>query len=392
MKNLLLFLTAYLILLSSCSPKAEVAGELSLIRVDPSDVTEYYDLANDVEEEYDFVELETLDTCLIDNIDIVVFQNDHYYVYDGNGSTVFLFDTAGRFVSKLFKQGQGPDEYIRLDGFALKDSTIWVVDPMTGYMIAYDSRFKMIDRIDMKETILPDHLDFIGDTMLVATNWWGSKKSNIQFGMYHVKSKRMEGLLSVGERPANAILYSKASQMAISGNSCLFDLSHCDTIFELKDGVFAPRYKMAFTERYEDIHLTEEEYFDISKKYLIRGIEDIKQTKNAVWLGFYNNRIFNSAVYNKESKTTQVYSAFINSNISSKLEILQHRTYMDRNNEILVSIHNVEDVLAAFKTDESISKIKNEVMRKKIKAIVSGLAEDANPLLLKQKIRKDAKL
>ena len=61
------------------------------------------------------VPLETSDESLVGEITKIKKYNHFYYVL--SAQTLFCFDADGKFVSKLEKQGEGPEEYIRIEDF-----------------------------------------------------------------------------------------------------------------------------------------------------------------------------------------------------------------------------------------------------------------------------------
>jgi hypothetical protein len=300
-KLLFLFL-----ILCSCSQN-KIVSDLIEIHIDPSKVEEAYDISNDVEPEWDIVALETTDDCLITDINRIEYQNSKYYVFDKTGNSVFIFDSTGKFMSKLYKKGAGPDEYLGLDAFCVEGKNIWVADGNIRHLICYDENLKMTDRFSTLEIMGVYDMKYHNGNIYMANNWFGGKEKNTQFATYNTQTKEVTELLYVPTIDEKAALWTKGSQLAQSGSSCLFTHSYCDTIFQIDDEGFKPKYRMIFSERYKDIPKPIEEYMDPNNSHIITGIEDIKQTQNRIFLGYLDERELMSAIYGKESKTCKVY-------------------------------------------------------------------------------------
>jgi hypothetical protein len=381
---LLLFFT-----LCSCS-QDKIASNLIEIHINPSKVEEPYDISNDVKPEWDIVALETTDDCLITDINRIVYRNDKYYVFDKTGNTVFMFDSMGKFISKLYKKGEGPDEYSKLEAFCLEDKNIWVADAMR-WLICYDENLKMTVRLRTLDIMGADDMIYYNGNICMASNWSGGDEKNMQFATYNIQTKEVTGLLYVPSDKEGAALWVKKSQLSQYDSSCLFIHSYCDTIFQLNDDGFAPKYKMVFKERYKDIPKPIEEYMDPNNKHIITGIEDIKQTQNKIFIGYGDKGYFRSAVYDKITGICNVYPWLIYSDLNNELAIAQLAVFFDDNRN-MISVFDAEPFLEIFGKADDRAKIKNESYRKKIETIVSSIDEYSNHVVIKFKLKPDSKL
>lgn len=81
---------------------------------------------------YELTPLETTPDCLIGQIDKIRKFRNHYYVSSSNGKTIHHFDRKGKFISSLNQQGQGPEEYLRIEDFDLYEIEgkieVWISD------------------------------------------------------------------------------------------------------------------------------------------------------------------------------------------------------------------------------------------------------------------------
>jgi hypothetical protein len=367
MQKIQFFIMA-LIIFSSCSKKN--ASSLVEVHINPAKVEPAYDIANDIEAEWDIVALETTDNCLISDIDKLIYQNGIYYLLDKKGSTVFLYDSTGKFISKLFKKGAGPDEYSTIEALAIVNKNIWVSDPNMRSLIAYNENLEMIDRYKTWDIMGIYDMVAINENICIATNWSGWNDENITCGMYDIANHETNGLLYVPKQDDKTAIFKKTNQLARYENSCLFIYSYCDTVFEIKDMKSYPTYKVVFTERYEDIPLPIEKIMDASLSQQIRGIEDIKQTQKNIFISYVDNHNFMTAIYNKSKETSLVYPHLVNSNIGNFKHFMYSTFFED---SYIISVHNPDNIIGFFSEDANRSMIKNESDLIKIDKIMSSI-------------------
>ncbi|MDR0765962.1 MAG: 6-bladed beta-propeller [Odoribacteraceae bacterium] len=349
-----------------------------------------YDIANDVEPAWDIVALETKDECLISSVSKVVYRNNIYYVLDRKINALFLFDSAGKFLSKINKRGRGPDEYSDASAFVVVGKNIWISDGNMRSLICYDENLEMIDRFNTWEIMGADHIEYANETIYMANNWTGWKdEGNIAFGAYDVASKQVTEFVHTPRRGDDVARMRKQGQLSQLGDTCLFYHAFCDTIFQAYGDTCTPAYKVIFSERYEDIPLPIEKILDPDTKHIIRGLEDIDQTRNTVLIGYFESDFFVSALYDKKTGTCQVYRKIINSNLNN-LPIYRYNTFFD-GDQIISAYDNLEPVVNAFAYGK-LNELKNESDKEKIRSALTGLTSYSNPVLIRFKLREDSKL
>lgn len=79
------------------------------IKLNPHGKGYFYD---ELIDSVSFVKLETTDENLIGHINYLLFTKDNIIAVDrGNSKTVTVYDKQGRFLNKISRLGQAPDEY-----------------------------------------------------------------------------------------------------------------------------------------------------------------------------------------------------------------------------------------------------------------------------------------
>jgi hypothetical protein len=209
----------------------------------------------------------------------------------------------------------------------------------------------------------------------------------MQLATYNIQTKEITGLWYVPKISDEMAHWIKPTQLAQSGSSCLFIHSYCDTIFQIDDEGFAPKYKVIFSEKYKDYPKPIEEYMD---QNIINGIEDIKQMPNQIMIGYMHEGYLRSAIYDKATGLCNVHTALTYSGMDS-LKMYQNTTFFHDNN-IMTSTFYADTFLDSYGKETDRAKIQNESYRKKIESIVSSIDEYSNHVVIRFKIKPDSKL
>ncbi|MCI7705589.1 MAG: 6-bladed beta-propeller [Parabacteroides sp.] len=90
--------------------------------------------------DYQFIPLETNDSCLVSTVSDMVFDSSRLYLIDGKSNLVFAFSLSGEFISQVGDVGSGPSEYqypVNLHIDKTKQELI-VADANTPKLVYYD--------------------------------------------------------------------------------------------------------------------------------------------------------------------------------------------------------------------------------------------------------------
>ena len=105
MKLIKLFALVFIICYA-CSSEKKIESDLTKINVNPSETGIALDIANNIEKQWEIIPLETKDECLVNEADKILYKNGIYYILDRQGNSLFLFDSDGKFISKILKKGE----------------------------------------------------------------------------------------------------------------------------------------------------------------------------------------------------------------------------------------------------------------------------------------------
>lgn len=162
MKNnkTVLFCIFFILLLGSCQAKqpkqrtirngeSESSLEIDLLRNDKISAFELFD-------KIEIIPLETIEESLLnDPLRKIVLHNDKFYVFDDKQQVIVVFNSAGKFIERIDKRGQGKGEYINLYDFNFNRFTgnIELMSP-TGQINVYDpDEYSYIETIYIPEVI-----------------------------------------------------------------------------------------------------------------------------------------------------------------------------------------------------------------------------------------------
>ena len=141
----------------------------------------------DLFESLDVIQLETNDECLISTIAQVLFYDNRYYVFDIRQQGLFCFDTNGKFLFKIFRKGQGPEEYLYLCSITIDsfNEQLLLLEPF-GNLLAFslDGNFISKTRLPMEIMAYNEVYPLNKDTLLfISLNRYSlllyEKKTNL---------------------------------------------------------------------------------------------------------------------------------------------------------------------------------------------------------------------
>lgn len=123
------------------------------------------------------IALETTKDNLIAKIDKIEMTDNKLYILDKSKKTINIFDKNGFYLSKIDKVGQGPDEYIYISDFAVKDSLIYILsrDNKKIYIYNNSGTFARSYKLD-------DYYDYFylkGKDIILYSNYSNNKLYNI---------------------------------------------------------------------------------------------------------------------------------------------------------------------------------------------------------------------
>jgi hypothetical protein len=101
----------FIITICSCGEKtAKKDGMGEVIRINPYDATEYVNLS-EIADSIICIKLQPAPGDIMGRVSSIFIRKKYIYAVDASQDMIFVFDKTGKFISKLDKKGEGPDEY-----------------------------------------------------------------------------------------------------------------------------------------------------------------------------------------------------------------------------------------------------------------------------------------
>lgn len=139
-----------LILLNSCSSSHKTEGEESkkIISVDlngnKENAATFFNYSHSIV-------LETTDECLIKEISKIEFYKGNIYILDSQQGCIFVYGQDGKFIYKIDKKGESPEQYLSIDDFYIDKEVgcLYIYDGFSGYILAVDFQGNFQYRINI---------------------------------------------------------------------------------------------------------------------------------------------------------------------------------------------------------------------------------------------------
>jgi hypothetical protein len=151
MKLKIYFIAIFMIAVYGCGERTGNKGNMGkVIHVNPYDAEEYVNLS-EIADSIICIKLQPNPGDVMGRIMNITVRRKYIYAQDVSQDMIFIFDKTGKFVSKLDKKGQGPDEYNSIGPFFIDDSEeyIEVIDMFK------QSKFKYINISFESVEVLP---------------------------------------------------------------------------------------------------------------------------------------------------------------------------------------------------------------------------------------------
>ncbi len=126
MKCKLIILNIYLgIIMIFCNCQSQVTNYDDVIPILPTEANSTLFLSAIVDS-VEYIRLETNEHSAMAEIREIVIKDKYIYVREIDRKTIFIFDKMGKYVTKLDKRGDGPDQYATLDQFLVDDDETYI--------------------------------------------------------------------------------------------------------------------------------------------------------------------------------------------------------------------------------------------------------------------------
>lgn len=177
---------------------------------------------------YQIIPLETTQACLIGDISKIQINDNKIYILDKKQSTIFIFDSHGKYINKIHRQGRAPEEYLSITDFNIYQNNIYCLSRANRKILAYTDNAQFLNHIPLNDWY---NSFYIANDSLV---YLFSDYSNTQYYnyiLYNYKKLKNENRYDKFEK--NQGLIFDYTPFHISGNNLLLTEQYDQTLYHL---------------------------------------------------------------------------------------------------------------------------------------------------------------
>lgn len=209
------------------------------------DKTPYFDFFALIDTAY-FVVPETNDSSIIGEIGQLSIC-DQLILTDRKTNSVSLFDLNGRHLSTHEAIGNGPGEYVRIDGLCVNKSQnkLLILDAPQNKVLTYDSDFHFIEERHTPVPFGATTFSLLGDSTFVFEESIGVVKSDLKYCLFIQNTKGETSRFLPFEKTAS-VHFSPRQPLYYVNDTLVFVPTYNDTIYNVFENKVEPRMRLDF--------------------------------------------------------------------------------------------------------------------------------------------------
>lgn len=298
-----LFLTGFCLFLVTC--KVEKSSEdNSYFRISVPE-NSLNDFSNKITFN-SFTTLETNSESVFKDPTKVLVYNHILFIYDRALQKILLFDTDGKFLGKLDRKGQGPNEYPDLRDFQITSDTLIAILTYDKVMY-YDFNFQLVDiykigiKNDQNYYLNPTQFYQINDTYYLWNGTIGidNHKERMPFLMYSGSNGKIQkGYFPLVHRLIDYFRYSAFNNRVLIpptiGNDTIYSIGNDKLDIAFKVDFGKRSLPNGYIKTYEDMQ-------KLSNSDYCSNISNIIETKEYLYFEFTLRNIRMQGLFSKAS-------------------------------------------------------------------------------------------
>lgn len=230
-----IFLITQIVVYSSCSSnKIRYICEPDLLE-DTVDTLNYSLFVDSIK----YINLETTDNCLIGSVTDLVMTPERIFVFDKYRQTIWIFNQYGHFLNKIYEQGNGPGEYVRIEQFEFdKKSNQIIVLAWGSRLLFYSSDGEYVK--DLKIPIIGSDFKMTSEGGFVISQAGLDDKSA---GVYYVNAMGQEERILVKRKENHFVFINSDWELCSYDDVVCFMAPNFDNIvYHYKDSQLKEEY------------------------------------------------------------------------------------------------------------------------------------------------------
>ena len=145
MKNIYYIL--FVIFLFSCQPSGNPQEAKNTFWIDINrrdSISCFFD-------NYQIIPLETTQTSLIGDISKILINNDKIYILDKRQATIFIFNSYGKYINKIHRQGRAPEEYLSITDFNIYQNDVYCLSRPNKKILVYNDSAQFLKYLPLND-------------------------------------------------------------------------------------------------------------------------------------------------------------------------------------------------------------------------------------------------
>ena len=332
------------------------------------------------------IQLETDTSMLIGNIDKIILNGDRIYIIDKNiTSSIFIFNQNGRFVNKISRKGEGPNEYINLhDMFYDKiENTINIIS-----WAGNGSQYKIMsfnrDGYKLMKQFSPELVFYQAERMKDGRYIFHSKNQSslpgisMDVSIYSNTLNRLFDGIKIPSYILNKTLFSSQYLFEDKKGNFYSTSAYTTDIYKIESDSVCLYYHYDFGQySLPDEFKTAGKIKDLVSnfqihKYVIR-IDWFYENDESIFAIVLFNGNYKMEAFNKTSHLTKTYSLSMN---PFEFDSFGHFCCFSNGN--LIALIDAESLVRIFNTPPAGREKEVEAIKSQLKYPIS---EDDNPIL-----------
>lgn len=199
-----------------------------------------------------FVVLETNDSSIIGEI-AQLSISDKFILTDRKTNSILQFDKKGQHLSTHEAVGNGPGEYIRVDGIHIDQSTdnLYILDATQNKILNYTHDFKFINEIHTPVPFGPTAFGMLKDGTFVFEESIGTVKSDLRYRLFIQNADGETRKFLPFEKTAS-VHFSPRQTLYYVNDTLLFVPTYSNTIYNVFNDRVVPRMQFDFGSQWID--------------------------------------------------------------------------------------------------------------------------------------------
>lgn len=194
----------------------------------------------------DTIRLETSDESIMSDILNMHIMDNRFYILTNNFSSVYIFDSVGKFISKINDKGDGPNEYIKISSFEVDkiNKNIIISDSFSRRIFIYDQDGNQIKTIqlDFQPIVILPHLNgFINIYSGPRGIYNTPEKENYNVHFLNIKGEFISSAIEV-TTPERIDMGSAFKTDCLDNGDILFQPVLSDIIYRIERNNIIPLY------------------------------------------------------------------------------------------------------------------------------------------------------